>query len=363
MNDDSELLQPILSSSLKWQIEQSTKSIAKKAIKTTIDVFLDKKSESSARVTQNANRQRLLEMACLCRLAYVAYEQIPDLVTNLLTSGQLFSEYQFKTVDFLYNDSSLLTDEDFPVCCGYVTSTEEEIFVVLRGTKDIEDWLVNLLVNTNTDGIHSGFASYADSIWHQLQETTIFSDTDSYQKKLILVGHSLGGAGVSLIAHKIGCQSCNDSWFKQVEVYTFGCPPVSTTELILDAAVYRIRNSVDLIPYIPKLVSQLFSWLSFIPESLQEYQDLLPEYVIDDKYQIYRRDSSLADDEFTRRTRRLILSKIWQIDLSKPENQLEQLIGNLVDCFYTEHRMLSYLKNLNFGSIPEEFNSLVDSDI
>ena len=363
MNDDSELLQPILSSSLKWQIDQSTKSIAKKAIKTTIDVFLSKKSESYAQVTHNLNRQRVLEMACLCRLAYIAYEQIPDLVAKQLTSGQLFPNYQFKIVDFLYNDSSLLTDEDLPVCCGYVTSTEEEIFVVLRGTKDVEDWLINLLVTTNTDGLHAGFAAYADSIWQQLQETAIFSAPDSYQKKLIFVGHSLGGAGVSLIAHKLGYQSCIDSLFKQVEIYTFGCPPVSTTELILDASVYRIRNSVDLIPYIPKLVSQLFSWLSFVPDSLQDYQELLPEYVIDDKYQIYRRNSRFPDDELNRRTRRLILSKIWQIDLSKPGNQLEQLIGNLVDCFYKEHRMLSYLKILNFGSIPEEFNSLVDFDI
>ncbi|MGB5712743.1 MAG: lipase family protein [Waterburya sp.] len=363
MNDDSELLQPLLSSSLKWQIEQSTKSIAEKAIETTIDVFLSKKSESSARGTQNPNRQQLLEMAALCRLAYVAYEQIPDIVAKQLTSGQLFSNYQFKSVDFLYNDSSLLTDEDFPVCCGYVTSTEEEIFVVLRGTKDVEDWLINLLVNTNTDGIHSGFAAYADSIWQQLQETAIFSAPDSYQKKLILVGHSLGGAGVSLIAHQLNYQSCNNSLFKQVEVYTFGCPPVSTTELIFDASVYRIRNSVDLIPYIPKLVSQLFSWLSFIPDSLQDYQELLPEYVIDDKYQIYQRNSCFPDDELNRRTRRLILSKIWQIDLSKPETQLEQLIGNLVDCFYTEHRMLSYLNNLNFGVIPEGFDYLIDFDI
>jgi hypothetical protein len=189
-------------------------------------------------------------------------------------------------------------------------------------------------------------------------------NVDNYhQKKLTLVGHSLGGAGVSLIAHKLGYQSYIDSLFKQIEVYTFGCPPVSTTELISDAYIYRIRNSTDLIPYIPKLVSQLFSWLSFIPESFQDYQELLPEYVIDDKYQIYRRDSCLADDRFNLRTRRLILSKIWQIDLEKTENQLEQLISNLVDCFYMDHQMLSYIKNLNFGSIPEEFNSLVNCDI
>ncbi|MGB5634778.1 MAG: hypothetical protein WBM86_18610, partial [Waterburya sp.] len=80
-------------------------------------------------------------------------------------------------------------------------------------------------------------------------------------------------------------------------------------------------------------------------------------------YQIYQRNSCFPDDELNRRTRRLILSKIWQIDLSKPETQLEQLIGNLVDCFYTEHRMLSYLNNLNFGVIPEGFDYLIDFDI
>ncbi len=346
-----------LSPSLKGQLYQSTQVIAQQLAKAALNSYLGKSVETSSSINNDFNRQRVLKMACLCRLAYVAYEQIPITVAKQLTSGQLFPENQFKTVDFLYNDSSLLTDEEFPVCCGYVTSTKEEIFVVLRGTKNVEDWLINLLVNTNTDGIHAGFAAYADSIWQQLKQLGILSSADnSCHKKLILVGHSLGGAGVSLIAHKLSCQNFRMSLFKQVEVYTFGCPPVSTTELILDATVYRIRNATDLIPYIPKLVAQILGWLPYLPESLCEYQHFCSEYIINDNYQIYQREQSSFRDIGHLGTIQEVLS---QLNSDNNLDSFEQLISSLVRCFHTEHRMLSYIKKLNYGSIPGLFNPMI----
>jgi hypothetical protein len=342
------------SPSLRGQLYQSTQIIAKQLAKAAINDYLGK-SETSRPISNDFNRQRVLEMACLCRLAYVAYEQIPITVAKQLTSGQLFPEYQFSTVDFLYNDSSLLTDEKYPVCCGYVASTENEIFVILRGTKDVEDWLINLLVNTNTDGIHAGFAAYADSIWQQLQKIGILTNADSRQKKLILVGHSLGGAGVSLIAHQLSCQSWNKSLFKQIEIYTFGSPPVSTTELSLDANVYRIRNAADLIPDLPKLVLQIWGWLPYIPKSLCEYQHFGSEYVINGNYQIYqiKQDSANELGNFD-----AMQEIVAQLNLNKDLVSFEQAISSLVRCFYSEHRLLSYIKKLNHGSMPDLLNSM-----
>lgn len=338
---------------------QSTKIIAKKLAQATVNTYLGKEVGASLKTYGKFNRQRVLEMAYLCRLAYIAYEQIPITVTKLLTSGQLFPKYKFKTVDFLYNDSSLLTDENYPVCCGYITSTPKEIFVVLRGTRDIKDWLINLLVNTNPQGIHSGFAAYADSIWAQLHKIGIFSDANSHQKKLILVGHSLGGAGVTLLAHKLSCQSFRMSLFEQVEVYTFGCPPVSTAELILDASVYWIRNSADLIPHIPKFVSLIGGWHPYISESLCKYQYLLPEYVIHHDYQIYQLDRSAAKNLWNSCTIGGIFS---QLQLDNNIDSFEKLIISLIRCFHTEHRLLSYIEKLNYGLIPHVLNSMALSD-
>jgi len=355
MNHFRDRLINSLSPSFKSQLYQSSQVIAQQLAKAAINSYLGQSIETSRPITNDFNRQRVLEMACLCRLAYVAYEQIPITVAKQLTSGQLFPEYQFITVDFLYNDSSLLTDEDFSVCCGYVTATEEEIFVVLRGTKDVEDWLINLLVNANTDGIHAGFAAYADSILRQLQQLEILANADFRQKKLILVGHSLGGAGVSLIAHKLSCQNFRISLFKQIEIYTFGSPPVSNTELILEASVYRIRNANDLIPYIPKLVARILGWLPYISESLCEYQHFGSEYVINGKYQIYQREQSCNRELWNFDIIQEILS---QLSIDKNQDNFEQVISYLVRCFHTEHRMLSYIEKLNYGSIPNLFNSM-----
>ena len=327
-------------------LHKSTENIANELSKNTIDAL--------AETGENQNklcRQRFLEMACLCRLAYIIYEQIPITITKTLQTGIFFPKYKFEEVNFLYSDdNSIFGDE--PVCCGYMTLTNQEIIVVIRGTKNLEDWLLNFCISPNYQGFHSGFASYADSIWRQLNR--LFSRFSYPQKKLTIVGHSLGGAAAILTAILLQKQEFNKLHLDEVEIYSFGSPPFSTKHISCQAPVYRIRTAKDLVPYLPQLLSKLGDWLPYIHESLFLYQHIWPEYIIDDNYEIYQINKSVPNNLCTSQLIQKIFTKPCQNYSSDYDfDPFSIVLKGIANYLYSEHQIISYIKKLNYGLLPK----------
>lgn len=257
------------------------------------------------------NRQRSLEMACLSQLTYVAYNQGLEVVRDILKSGCSPLVRQYETIEFIQAPRALISTSDF-ACCGLALSAPNEIAIAIRGTENLDDYFLNLLAESNSQGIHSGFDTFVERFWEQLQEF-ILREYNS-RKDIFITGHSLGGAAATLITKRLQKSGLKLIDPYVLETYTFGAPPVSTEEFILDTPLYRFRNAGDFIPHLPEIIAvaikripglrgAIANWKPGLLETLSNYSHLEAEYLIENDYSCRQLDEP-------------DISKIWQQDVN-----------------------------------------------
>ena len=132
------------------------------------------------------------------------------------------------------------------------------IVISFRGTHDFEDFLNDCYILTNSDGVHSGFASTSTDFFQKCnnvslkygEETISLMDAFSEMRnpdsrfKLVVCGHSLGGAvadvfaGYNLYSYGVDCSN--------VAVYTFEAPKsVNSTYCYEYNNIYNIVSKDD----------------------------------------------------------------------------------------------------------------------
>ena len=125
--------------------------------------------------------------------------------------------------------------------------TDGEIIIAVRGSESRKDWLNDFkIIKTMFFGVkaHRGFAMCAGSILSKVGAIL----KEFPEKKIILTGHSLGGAIATLIAVSLRP--------KKVELITFGQPRVSTgheINLALYGEYVRVQNGSDVVARSPWL--------------------------------------------------------------------------------------------------------------
>lgn len=137
---------------------------------------------------------------------------------------------------------------------AYITASH--LFIAVQGTKERRDWLTNIRVKKDPFfGIkaHRGFARCAIAILPEVVDIV-----DAHQgRRLVITGHSLGGAVAILLAIGIKADWRNYRQEpKPVDVITFGQPMVSTEAEILAAFqgnYLRVVNGSDLVPRRPNI--------------------------------------------------------------------------------------------------------------
>lgn len=129
---------------------------------------------------------------------------------------------------------------------AYLKITPECDYLVFRGTSSIGDWLFNLTAIPayyNRRWSHGGFSAAHKSVWKRIRRLL------SPNKKLVITGHSLGGALAELSAW-----ACRD--FKDVTMITFGKPNVfvrgSKKKMKHRLQISYVSGS-DVVARIPKL--------------------------------------------------------------------------------------------------------------
>ena len=133
----------------------------------------------------------------------------------------------------------------------FVATTADLVLVCFRGTTNLGDWLSNLNVaTTNTAAIgtvHSGFFGQFNDLRQQIE--TIFASRPG--RKVILSGHSLGGALAAL-----GAATWTDVQ-PLLGLYTYGQPLTgqddfaALMEVRLGDRYLRFVNDADVVPRVP----------------------------------------------------------------------------------------------------------------
>jgi len=143
-----------------------------------------------------------------------------------------------------------------PIAAGstecFVASTPKAVVVAFRGTQQTADWLINLDARWTTatyGAVHRGFYDAFQSVRARLEAALV--EQLASRKKVIITGHSLGGALSTIAAAE---------WYGRFPitgVYTFGQPAVGFTALRSYLAVrypesfHRFVNEDDIVPRVP----------------------------------------------------------------------------------------------------------------
>jgi len=159
---------------------------------------------------------------------------------------------------------------------GVLWSTNNTLFIVFRGTLNLEDWLKDLSYTQNfyieskknnnsqsslsdiniAASVHSGFYN----IYSQIKQPIIdkINELDPTKtKKIVITGHSLGSAIATICAVDLNAIGYTNS-----VTYIFASPRIGNqkfAEIVQNISLYSIINSMDIVPTIPPAVAPNFS--------------------------------------------------------------------------------------------------------
>ena len=132
----------------------------------------------------------------------------------------------------------------------FIASTVDAVLVAFRGTESLGDWLGNLNVLSTTRPygvVHRGFLSAFQVVESRLR--ALIQGLGG--RKIVLTGHSLGGALATIAAAEWQGQ------FPISGIYTYGQPAVGKGEFTHHIARYygesffRFVNDDDIVPQVP----------------------------------------------------------------------------------------------------------------
>ncbi|MEM1295189.1 MAG: lipase family protein [Verrucomicrobiota bacterium] len=155
--------------------------------------------------------------------------------------------------------NSLANPFSFAATQGMVLETEERLILVIRGSKGKEDWKLNLQAKQRRvwfdvpGKVHKGFWRALKHIWEPVV-VPLMAAAGGSRKKVIICGHSLGGAIATLVAARIAKKFGLEAL---ASVYTYGQPRVGNAKFAsyvneqFKGRFHRFVNDRDVVAMIP----------------------------------------------------------------------------------------------------------------
>jgi pimeloyl-ACP methyl ester carboxylesterase len=180
-------------------------------------------------------------MAWMCQFAYETDE--PGKIKDILDAWGLS----------LVEDGIVVEEVDTALpkssTCGFVASGRGATVVAFAGTDPVvlANWITNFDIHFQSTGAARGYATAAAAVWPALRALL---GTQAAGSKIIVTGHSLGGALAVLTAHQIGTETGRSVH----AVYTFGTPRpgdatfAGTYNQRIGQRTYRLVHGEDLVP-------------------------------------------------------------------------------------------------------------------
>lgn len=230
------------------------------------------------------DKQQALHLMQLCSLVYDEENKVKEKILeqydfddfdyyskqshkNLMKQGFLKLFYTF------FKSKTNIVDLQFMKLTKYDELKDKEIILlVFQGSQEPEDWMTNMSIKrTNYFGryeVHQGFYDSLKLFLKTMKNKEFSTKTNKSYRfnkdinfinencKIILSGHSLGGAVATLAGcyfHDLGIKKENMS------IYTFGAPPIACEEFCskyrkkLD--LFRIINENDVVPKLDRITN------------------------------------------------------------------------------------------------------------
>ena len=168
--------------------------------------------------------------------SHLAYEK------SAIVEATMRQRYQMQSCEFVQNDDT--------EC--FVAANADTIIVAFRGTAGTADWIGNLkFINTSASygELHRGFYFAFQAVKSNLEQ--LIRAAGSSTRKLVITGHSLGGALATVAAAE---------WqgvFNVASVHTFGQPRVGRPNFVahiqqhFGSKFFRLVNDDDIVTRVP----------------------------------------------------------------------------------------------------------------
>lgn len=254
---------------INWQISFKSNSFIK---------------NNELKIVEGYDKSKSLQLMQLCKLVYDNETNIKEKVLNQYKFDEFFYFSKqshkhmmkrgfFKLFYTFFKSKTNIVDLQFMKLSRYDEEINKNIIVLIfQGSQEAEDWMTNISIKRanyfGKEEVHKGFYDslklFLKTVKNKDFET---KDKKTYcfhkdinfindNCKIVLAGHSLGGA----VATLAGCYFNDLGVNKEnMTVYTFGAPPVGSDEFCLKYKdklnLYRVINERDIIPKIDKLTN------------------------------------------------------------------------------------------------------------
>ena len=170
-------------------------------------------------------------------------------------------------------------------------SIPDHQILAIQGTKEKTDWFTNIKILFRNKSMHRGFKANAERVL-----VRAFANNESLVdgKRVVLTGHSLGGASATCLADIL------QERFDNIMLATFGSPRPGGRVLrkrLQSVKHYRFKHGDDVVPLTPPW---LLGYVHTAPEIyLKDSDDTLFDGVADHNMGSYRQEleAFLADDD------------------------------------------------------------------
>ncbi len=202
------------------------------------------------------------------RLADIAYNKERAVVEKKLAAELPGAEI------LLHQGKACALTRSFYLAVTRDATSGTTVFFVIRGSKETDDWLTNLTTDATRVGdagaghkAHEGMLKAADLLLKDpgvvdgLTKTLTRNAKNPEPRRLIVVGHSLGGGVAALLAYRLSSMPLlHPDGKRDVELacYTFGCPPCTSVGLAaqLRPTITAIVNGFDVVPHMDEATSK-----------------------------------------------------------------------------------------------------------
>lgn len=238
------------------------------------------------------------------KLSMISYCNKDSILQNC---GEMCKELKIKK-KITY--SEIFYDSKLNILMWFFDTANDGVYLVFRGTqmKSVANWIENLHVSQDLYiclfsercchhcKIHTGFLNMLEWIEDKLHANNYWQKTIDENKKINIIGHSLGGALATIVSvHYLSTyESLNPD---NIHVYTFGSPRVGNLNFstYFDNIIrnkYRVVNRYDIIPHLPPNIKFL--------DHFPEYVHVGNEYwVVNDLVKICKNTSNEYNEDFS----------------------------------------------------------------
>lgn len=252
--------------------------------------------------------------------SHLAYEK------SEIVEATMRQRYQMQSCEFVQNDDT--------EC--FVAANADTIIVAFRGTAGTADWIGNLkFINTSTNygELHRGFYFGFQAVKSNLEQ--LIRAAGSSTRKLVITGHSLGGALATVAAAE---------WqgvFNVASVHTFGQPRVGRPNFVAHiqqhygSKFYRIVNDDDIVTRVPPWYGHVGVLRHFGPTGAVSNESLAPPAA---EQMLATEAPALSETEFA------MLQASLQLPALGPATEGVGLEGFLPS--FSDHKIANYMTKI-----------------